>query len=783
MCKKSIYKKSFLLFTIAGTLVFSHFRPTHADTPPSEMIMLRADKRGEEKIFDNVFVRSNYTTGVADDEAFIIIKNSTMRSDSALLSASTGGRIYAKKIVGKAGTRGLLVANGTIHVDDSIITVSEQHKSYGILFDHIISSNLKEGEKVINKATLTNTKLLVKDGIGIVGPYYSGAVAEVYLKDSELRADMLLKNKTETEGDKPGTITLTTDNSIIEGRVKAFPQNTAVFTLNNNSKWYLKISKFEVDVGKEHELYYANKLSNINQKALSIVSVLNLNDSSIAFNAPHTLVKGQYQTLYVGRAADVSEPQQNRRSNVGAVYNATGDAKIYFNTEWSDGAVKEQQKTDRLLVYGDVTGTTTIHFNSLSKNKTSESEISVPDNSIPSNTRGLSLVQVYGKADENSFRLSNNYITMGRLPYKYTLNAYGPTSSHDKANGEQSFLGENKNFWDFRLQSATLDSDAKIRALVPQVASYLVMPNAVFSSELADVNNQNTLLDNMRTAAVGVKESKKKGIFLSTYGNKSKLFSSRSPLQYGYGADVHYAALQAGIMLKSLEDKDMITSFGLLGTYGKLAFTPKDIDGADKSTLDKWSLAAYGSLHHNNGVYVNVLFSYGILRGNITTALIGNTAELHNTDIMNASSTVGQKLATGVEGLVFEPQAQLVYQHLTLGTLSDVDGFDVNMGSPHQWLVRIGGRLTQTTMPTEKGCAISFYGKLNVMKAFGNNRTIQIGDTFQLDSMGYLIEGGLGVNAHLSENIALHADVNYQHKLQKAGISGVSFSGGMQYRF
>ncbi|WP_425548553.1 autotransporter outer membrane beta-barrel domain-containing protein, partial [Bartonella pachyuromydis] len=41
----------------------------------------------------------------------------------------------------------------------------------------------------------------------------------------------------------------------------------------------------------------------------------------------------------------------------------------------------------------------------------------------------------------------------------------------------------------------------------------------------------------------------------------------------------------------------------------------------------------------------------------------------------------------------------------------------------------------------------------------------------------------LGVNAQLSQNIALHADVNYQQKLQKAGISGASFSGGIRYRF
>ncbi|MDD9334153.1 MAG: autotransporter outer membrane beta-barrel domain-containing protein, partial [Bartonella sp.] len=51
------------------------------------------------------------------------------------------------------------------------------------------------------------------------------------------------------------------------------------------------------------------------------------------------------------------------------------------------------------------------------------------------------------------------------------------------------------------------------------------------------------------------------------------------------------------------------------------------------------------------------------------------------------------------------------------------------------------------------------------------------------DSMGGLVEGGLGVNAQLSRNIVLHADVNYQQKLQKAGVSGMYLSGGVRYRF
>ncbi|WP_142416969.1 autotransporter outer membrane beta-barrel domain-containing protein [Bartonella massiliensis] len=814
MCKKYIYKKNFLLCTIAGTLIFSHFGSTYANKSAPTMTMARADKAEEEKNFNNVFIRGNTTSVVADDKAFIIIKNSTMHASANIFSARTGGRIHAKKVEGKSNSRGLEISNGIIHLEDSIVTVSGHHKSRGILFDYISDSQVKEGEKVVNKVILTNTKLLVESGIGISGPDYAKSVATVELRNSEIHSDMLLKNKA-PENSKdvdPRTLILTADKSILEGRAKTFPQNTTIFTLDNNSKWYLKVSQFEVD--KEFHSSKGYVLTDIQQRSQSTVSVLNLNNSSIIFKEPHKLANDQYQTLHVGRQpiANVAKQEQNSSSHATTAYNATGDARIYLNTQWSSGLAKEQQQTDRVLVHGDVSGTTTIYFNNLSMHAAFFNQEEAKD-SIPLNMRGLSLIQVSGKANEDSFKLVHGYTTMGGLPYKYVLNAYGPTSSRGKADRTQSHLSRilqeskekdaqninepslgkendiqvplegNENFWDFRLQNATLEFIEEIKALVPQVASYLVMPNAIFSSGLTDVSNQNTLLDNMHSTVFGLEGHKKKGIFLSTYGNKVTLSSHRSPLEYGYGADVHYAAIQAGMTLATLENQNMTANFGLLGTYGKLAFTPKDMEGSDKSILDKWLFTAYGNFHHDNGLYVNALFSYGVLNGHITTALIGNTAELNNTDILNISATVGQKLATGVEGLAFEPQAQLIYQHIAFGTLSDIDDFQVNISTPQQWLVRIGGRLTKTILPIEKDRVFSFYGKLNVFRAFGEKSTIDIVEPFQLDTMGSSFEGGLGINAQLSKNIALHADVSYQHKLQKAGISGINFSGGMRYRF
>ncbi|EJF97933.1 hypothetical protein MEI_01062, partial [Bartonella vinsonii subsp. arupensis Pm136co] len=38
-------------------------------------------------------------------------------------------------------------------------------------------------------------------------------------------------------------------------------------------------------------------------------------------------------------------------------------------------------------------------------------------------------------------------------------------------------------------------------------------------------------------------------------------------------------------------------------------------------------------------------------------------------------------------------------------------------------------------------------------------------------------------NAQLSAKFAFHGDVNYQHRVTKAGFSGASFSTGLRYLF
>ncbi|WP_330167510.1 autotransporter outer membrane beta-barrel domain-containing protein [Bartonella grahamii] len=643
-----------------------------------------------------------------------------------------------------------------------------------------------------NEINLTSAELHAENGTGIlVGAVVEKSIEDaaapsigtVNLKKSEIHADVLLGD--DTFGDKTswkdkdlwdgkdvkaisdGTFTLNADQSILEGRANIAKDRNVHFDLKNDTTWTLKISKNEKDDN--------GNLLDIAKRSRSDVSVLSLDNSSIVFDKP---TEQHYQTLHIGSG----------KPDTKSVYNATGDAKIYFNAQWSDGAAINDQKTDRLLINGDVSGNTSVYVTGHLEGNNIEA-----NTSAASNIRGLSLIQVSGKAEESSFKLVNGYTTRGGLPDMYTLRAYGPDSSQGKADIAQNLFDEkNENFWDFRLQpellgsnsGSTPDPETNIPAIapVPQTASYLVMPNALFYTGLTDIAKQNALLATMRTSVLGKEEEKQTGFFLYTYGNTGTLSSERGPLKYGYGADIRYAALQAGVTLAAIEGQNTTTHFGLVGTYGQLSFTPKNIADAGKSTLDKWSLTAYGSIQHSSGFYIDTLLSYGILKGHITNAIRGKTAKLNDAKMLSVSTTVGKEFATGTKGLTFEPQAQIAYQHLMFNTIEDADNFTVDMKNPSQWLIRVGGRLTKT-ISTENSRSMSFYGKVNLIKTFGDDGTIHIGRDFDLDPMGPAIEGGVGINAQLSHNFSLHGDVSYQQKLQKTGISGASFSGGIRYQF
>ncbi|WP_142417043.1 autotransporter outer membrane beta-barrel domain-containing protein [Bartonella massiliensis] len=325
--------------------------------------------------------------------------------------------------------------------------------------------------------------------------------------------------------------------------------------------------------------------------------------------------------------------------------------------------------------------------------------------------------------------------------------------------------------------------ELEIRAVVPQLPTYLLLPNALFHAGLMEMTTQNKRLETMRGAFRPLgKDDENSAFFLHAYGGSHHYASNLSAFEYGYGAELDYNAFQAGVLLNEIESLYSRTFFGALGNYGSLSLAPQDVEQSKKSAFDKWSVGAYGSLQHDTGFYIDGLLSYGLFKGDVLTLARGKVVALKGKQF-SGSLTSGRTFSIGSKGVVFDPQVQVVYQHLQFNPAYDIDHIDVDLGKFHQWVGRVGGRLSKTLHVSEEGRVVSFYSKLSYLHSFEEKQFVSFKDDFQLGSFGSSVEAGLGFNARLSSKLSLQGDVTYQHRLKKVGFSGVSFSAGLRCLF
>ncbi|WP_375693990.1 autotransporter outer membrane beta-barrel domain-containing protein [Bartonella sp. AD24XZML] len=601
---------------------------------------------------------------------------------------------------------------------------------------------------VTGAISLKKTDFEVANGIAIYGNNSGGRVS--LENKTTLAGDLLLKAENDSN------ISVSVDNSIVTGGVRVDKNSYAKLDLANSSQWILK---------RRAQRNLETLDSGCVDSCISSVSLVN---SAIDFAPSES--EGKYQTLHIGNGK-------------GTVYAAQGNAVIHLNARLNPRDPSDQQVTDRLVIHGDVSGKTKIHVRGDAGN--------VGDGKANAKiAHTVSMIQVYGQAKKDSFQLDGNYVALRNSPYKYTLRAYAPEATSKQEHVQQKFVKEGGEFWNFRLENQYVKSvrsaalpEQFVRSVVPQVPTYLSLPNSVFHAGLMDISNQNKQLETLRMTSTGMVEVRENpALYLRGYGGSYRYASDLSALEYGYGGDLSYNGVEAGVLLQTIENADSAISFGVMGTYGKLSLQPVNVEHSQKSAFDKWTATVYGSMQHNVGFYVDGLLSYGLFKGDVLTLARGKTATLKGNPL-SVSLAGGQTIATGYKGFVFDPQVQVVYQHLQFNKARDIDNFDIEMGNLNQWVARVGGRLTKIPTGSEGVNAIAFYGKLYLAHGFEGKQSVHFNDAFKLGAFGSSLEAGLGFNAKLLPQFSLHADILYQHKLNKAGFSGTSFSGGVRYQF
>ncbi len=668
-----------------------------------------------------------------------------------------------------------------VNIKSSSVNVNG-HGSYGIYFKGnkpLTESNLHEEDSSeedkkrsrMEFVDLNKTKFSVEDNAIQSTNIIKGIVS---LTESTLSSKNLF-----LKAEKGASLTVLATHSTLEGGAHIDDISTAKLYLGDNSEWILRKSGEREQSG----------LSLINDSSVSHVTLMN--ESSIKFTKlkPAADQSYSYQKLSIG-------------NGIGVAYKAQDGAHIYFNTYLNEGGPLDKQQTDRVLIHGDVEGKTMVHVRAVSGS---------PGGVTGSggNNQGISIIQVSGKAEKDSFQLDGGYVALDNAPYQYRLYAYGPSSELGQGEASQRQVKGEGDFWDFRLENGYVKPEPEpepkpapdplpgptpspepeplpkpgVKAVVPQVPTYLLLPNALFHTDLINIDNKNKWLESLRVVSGGMLEMRETpAFFMRGYGGNHRYTSNLSMLEYGYGGELDYNAIDAGVLLQKIENIYGSSSFGVIGSYERLSLQPLNVEQSRKSTFDKWVVTAYGGMQWDAGFYVDGLLSYGLFKGDVLTLARDKTATLKGNSL-SASLTSGKPFMIGDEGLILDPQIQVVYQRLQFNKAHDIDDFDIEIGNIDQWVTRVGGRLTKMLTVGEEARVISFYGKVHVAHGFGGKQFAHFKDAFQLGAFGSALETGLGFNAQLSPKFVLHGDLVYQHKLTKAGFSGTSFSGGLRYNF
>ncbi|QEE12027.1 autotransporter outer membrane beta-barrel domain-containing protein [Bartonella krasnovii] len=693
-------------------------------------------KRKKIKDRENTNEKTAYTVLNVKQQGSVYLKNTNIVSTNVHV-LTVGQDFNTQSAVG----RGENILISRVNIEDS--TIKAIGNKHGMRFETGGETNVYEQGLVFLKRTVFE----VPAGTAIHNNNSRSYIAVT--EGTKIFGDLLLT------AEKGGTVAILADSSSLIGGTYVADDSIAELYLTGGSKWFLTRRR-EID-------------SQVSNPTSSFISFVKLSDSFIAFETP---MFHEYQTLHIGKGEK-------------EVYSAQDSADIYLNTYLRRDGLLNNKKTDRLLIHGDVSGKTTVYVQFIAED---QREIATGENA-----HSVSLIQVSGKAAEDSFQLNRAYIALEGLPYQYYLNGYGPASSLGQAQTSQRLVEGEGDFWDFRFESKYIQpalgmsviphSELKIREVVPQVPTYLLLQNALFHVGLMDISNQQKQLQATRSISGKLlKVEENFSLSVHGYGGSYRYVSDLSLLEYGYDGNVDYNAIETDILLKTIERAYSTISFGIMGTYGKLSLQPRNVEQSQKSPFNKWTFTAYGSVKHNTGFYGDGLLSYGLFKGDVLTHSWGKTATL-TANPLSISLSAGKVFMIGQKGLLFDPQIQFIYQYLQFDKFRDTDGIDVEMKKADQWLMRIGGYLSKTFTAYEKDRIISLNGNLHLAHHFGEKQFVHLKDVFQLGAFGSSLETGLGINAQLSSKVTLYSDFSYQHKLTKAGFSGVRFSGGLRYHF
>ncbi|WP_167457982.1 autotransporter outer membrane beta-barrel domain-containing protein [Rahnella woolbedingensis] len=420
-----------------------------------------------------------------------------------------------------------------------------------------------------------------------------------------------------------------------------------------------------------------------------------------------------------------------------------------MNVMLNEGGSNTQ--SDQLVVNGDVSGQNTIYVN----NTGGTGQQTVGD--------GIELVDVQGTSGSDSFQLG---APVESGAYEYMLYQGGETP------------GSN----DWYLRSQLVSDDDSTTAYRPAVPGYVMMPSLDLDYGFTTLGRLNE-----RSGDIGAFEnSGSRKDSDGVWGRVSGGGSSQNSGRFGADQDSIFAQFGKDWKVTDTADGGSVHA-GAMFTVGSMSADFTDSMRNLNSTLSTdtghsdmqaQGIGGYVTRYFADNAYFDFAGQFTHYRNKYsdTYGVTGNQNGLGG-----ALSGETGKPFTLDNGLVLEPQAQLMYQFLSLDNFNDGIS-DVSGENQNAVRGRIGLRMYHAAENADKTKGIQPQLTADILHDFIKPHSMRVGDTeFSPETAKTWYEVGAGVTGNITTNSQLYANVKYEHSFNDNDREGVSGQIGFRY--
>ncbi|PIT50379.1 autotransporter family protein [Snodgrassella communis] len=198
-----------------------------------------------------------------------------------------------------------------------------------------------------------------------------------------------------------------------------------------------------------------------------------------------------------------------------------------------------------------------------------------------------------------------------------------------------------------------------------------------------------------------------------------------------------------------------------------------------KGRTDAVSIGGYGTFYGNNGGYVDLVSQVTYLRNKYNAR--SNESVHQNGWGAALSAEAGKSFIVYGNNWFVEPQAQLVYQYLSLDDFNDRYRH-IDQHNPSALRGRIGMRFGYNGDTTDNLPPSSFYGIANIWHDFVNPKSVDIGrDTLKEEYAKTWGEIGAGIQWSITRQSDFYGDVRYEKNFGSDKRKG--FKGTLGYKY